>query len=234
MDIGPPTDAGFYYDFDSEVPFTPEVLQQIEEEMKKVIKENQRFERLEVSREEAISIIQEMGQTTYKLGRLDDIPEGETISFYRNGEFRDLCAGSHVSYTKKIKAFKLLHVAGSYHRGDSSQKQLQRIYGTAFLERRTCPTPGAFGGGKKEGSPCGGKRSWSLSYRRTGRTGPRALEAQRSHYPAGIGGVHYRTVKPTRDILRSIHPTYWQTRSLPHLWSFPLLSGLPVPTNHPS
>ena len=132
LDIGPPTDAGFYYDFDSEVPFTPEVLQQIEEEMKKVIKENQRFERLEVSREEAISIIQEMGQTTYKLGRLDDIPEGETISFYRNGEFRDLCAGSHVSYTKKIKAFKLLHVAGSYHRGDSSQKQLQRIYGTAF------------------------------------------------------------------------------------------------------
>ena len=110
LDIGPPTDAGFYYDFDSEVPFTPEVLQQIEEEMKKVIKENQRFERLEVSREEAISIIQEMGQTTYKLGRLDDIPEGETISFYRNGEFRDLCAGSHVSYTKKIKAFKLLHV----------------------------------------------------------------------------------------------------------------------------
>ena len=78
-----------------------------------------------------------MGQTTYKLGRLDDIPEGETISFYRNGEFRDLCAGSHVSYTKKIKAFKLLHVAGSYHRGDSSQKQLQRIYGTAFLQRRT-------------------------------------------------------------------------------------------------
>ena len=132
LDIGPPTDAGFYYDFDSEVPFTPEVLQQIEEEMKKVIKENQRFERLEVSREEAVSIIKEMGQTTYKLGRLDDIPEGETVSFYRNGEFRDLCAGSHVSYTKKIKAFKLLHVAGSYHRGDSSQKQLQRIYGTAF------------------------------------------------------------------------------------------------------
>ena len=132
LDIGPPTDSGFYYDFDSEVPFTPEVLQQIEEEMGKVIKENQRFERLEVSREEAISMIKEMNQTTYKLGRLEDIPEGETISFYRNGEFLDLCAGSHVSYTKKIKAYTLLHVAGSYHRGDSSQKQLQRIYGTAF------------------------------------------------------------------------------------------------------
>src|SRR6056300_677874 len=132
LDIGPPTDSGFYYDFDSEIPFTPDVLQKIEEEMGKVIKENQRFERLEVSRDEAVSMIKEMNQTEYKLGRLDDIPTGETISFYRNGEFRDLCAGSHVSYTKKIKAFKLLHVAGSYHRGDSSQKQLQRIYGTAF------------------------------------------------------------------------------------------------------
>ena len=132
LDIGPPTDSGFYYDFDSEIPFTPDVLQKIEEEMGKVIKENQRFERLEVSRNEAVSMIKEMNQTEYKLGRLDDIPTGETISFYRNGEFLDLCAGSHVSYTKKIKAFKLLHVAGSYHRGDSSQKQLQRIYGTAF------------------------------------------------------------------------------------------------------
>lgn len=135
LDIGPPTNSGFYYDFDSEVPFTPEILLEIEDEMKKVIKENQRFERLEVSREEAVSMIKEMGQSTYKLGRLDDIPAGETISFYRNGEFLDLCAGSHVSYTKKIKAFKLLNIAGSYHRGDSSQKQLQRIYGTAFASK---------------------------------------------------------------------------------------------------
>ena len=132
LDIGPPTDSGFYYDFDSSTPFTPEVLEEIEVEMKKIIKENQRFERVEVSREEAIKIITETGQTTYKLGRLNDIPEDETISFYRNGEFSDLCAGSHVAYTKKVKAFKLLHVAGSYHRGDSNNKQLQRIYGTAF------------------------------------------------------------------------------------------------------
>jgi threonyl-tRNA synthetase len=103
--------------------------------MKKIIKENQRFERVEVSREEAKKIISDMGQEEYKLGRLEDIPEGETISFYRNGEFHDLCAGSHVSYTKKIKAFKLLQVAGSYHRGDSDNKQLQRIYGTAFASK---------------------------------------------------------------------------------------------------
>ena len=135
LDIGPPTDSGFYYDFDSSTPFTPEVLDEIEVEMKKIIKENQRFERVEVSREEAIKIITETGQTTYKLGRLNDIPEDETISFYRNGEFSDLCAGSHVAYTKKVKAFKLLHVAGSYHRGDSNNKQLQRIYGTAFPSR---------------------------------------------------------------------------------------------------
>ncbi len=132
LDIGPPTDSGFYYDFDSSIPFIPEILEKIEEEMKKIIKENQRFERMEVSREEAKKIISDMGQQTYKLGRLDDIPDEENISFYRNGEFHDLCAGSHVSYTKKIKAFKLLHVAGSYHRGDSNNKQLQRIYGTAF------------------------------------------------------------------------------------------------------
>tara|TARA_Y100000589_G_scaffold38192_2_gene31956 strand:- start:2040 stop:3881 length:1842 start_codon:yes stop_codon:yes gene_type:complete len=135
LDIGPPTESGFYYDFDSETPFTPEVLEAIEAEMKKVIKENQRFERIEVSREEAIKIIKEMSQERYKLGRLDDIPEGEAISFYRNGEFSDLCAGTHVSYTKKIKAFKLLQVAGSYHRGDASNKQLQRIYGTAFATK---------------------------------------------------------------------------------------------------
>lgn len=132
LDIGPPTDNGFYYDFDSDMAFTPEIIEKIEVEMKKIIKENQRFERLEVSRDEAKKIISEMGQDTYKLGRLNDIPEGEAISFYKNGEFHDLCAGTHVSYTKKIKAFKLLQVAGSYHRGNSDNKQLQRIYGTAF------------------------------------------------------------------------------------------------------
>ena len=132
LDIGPPTDSGFYYDFDLNHKFTAEDLENIEAEMKKVIKENQRFERVEAPREEAVQMIKEMGQETYKLGRLDDIPEGDTISFYRNGEFLDLCAGTHVGYTKKIKAFKLLSIAGAYHRGDSNNKQLQRIYGTAF------------------------------------------------------------------------------------------------------
>lgn len=132
LDIGPPTDTGFYYDFDLEHKFTAEDLENIEAEMKKVIKENQRFERLEVSRDEAVQMIKDFGQEKYKLGRLNDIPEDEAISFYKNGEFLDLCAGTHVNYTKKIKAFKLLSIAGAYHRGDEKNAQLQRIYGTAF------------------------------------------------------------------------------------------------------
>jgi threonyl-tRNA synthetase len=132
LDIGPPTDSGFYYDFDLDHRFTGEDLERIEEEMRKVIKENQRFERFETTRDEAEALIRERGQEAYKLGRLADIPAGDPVSFYRNGEFVDLCAGTHVGYTKKIKAFKLLNVAGAYHRGDEKNKQLQRIYGTAY------------------------------------------------------------------------------------------------------
>jgi threonyl-tRNA synthetase len=135
LDIGPPTETGFYYDIDLEHKLTAEDLARIEAEMKMVIDENQAFTRTEVPRAEAVEIIKRIGQERYKIGRLDDIPEGEAISFYRNGEFTDLCAGSHVRYTKQIKAFKLLSIAGAYHRGDEHNKQLQRIYGTAFLTK---------------------------------------------------------------------------------------------------
>jgi threonyl-tRNA synthetase len=132
LDIGPPTDTGFYYDIDLDHKLTAEDLVKIEAEMKKVVDENQPFYRKEVSREEAVEIIKSRGQERYKLGRLADIPEGEKISFYSNGEFMDLCAGTHVRYSSKLKAFKLLSIAGAYHRGDEHNKQLQRIYGTAF------------------------------------------------------------------------------------------------------
>ena len=132
LDIGPPTDTGFYYDIDLEHKLTADDLVKIEAEMKKVADENQPFLRKEVSREEAAEIIKSRGQERYKLGRLADIPEGEKISFYQNGEFMDLCAGTHVRYSSKLKAFKLLSIAGAYHRGDEKNKQLQRIYGTAF------------------------------------------------------------------------------------------------------
>jgi threonyl-tRNA synthetase len=135
LDIGPPTETGFYYDIDLDHKLTTEDLAKLEAEMKKVIDENQAFQRREVSREEAERIIRERGQERYKLGRLGDIPAGEAISFYQNGEFIDLCAGTHVRYTKQIKAFKLLSIAGAYHRGDEKNKQLQRIYGTAFASK---------------------------------------------------------------------------------------------------
>ena len=135
LDIGPPTENGFYYDIDLDKKLDAKDLEAIELEMKKVIKENQKFTRIECSREEAVAKIKEIGQERYKLGRLDDIPEGEQVSFYQNGEFIDLCAGSHVGYTKKIKAYKLLSIAGAYHRGDEKNKQLQRIYGTAFANK---------------------------------------------------------------------------------------------------
>ncbi len=135
LDIGPPTDNGFYYDFDLAHAFTADDLIKIEEEMKRISKENQKFERVECSREEAEKIIKERGQTTYKLGRLADVPAGETISFYKNGEFMDLCAGTHVRYSSQVKAFKLLSIAGAYHRGNEKNKQLQRIYGTAYATK---------------------------------------------------------------------------------------------------
>jgi threonyl-tRNA synthetase len=135
LDIGPPTETGFYYDVDLDHKLTAEDLGKIEAEMKKVIDENQAFFRKEVPRAEAAEIIKKIGQERYKIGRLADIPEGEAISFYQNGEFTDLCAGTHVRYTKQIKAFKLLSIAGAYHRGDEHNKQLQRIYGTAFANK---------------------------------------------------------------------------------------------------
>ena len=135
LDIGPPTDSGFYYDIDLDKKLDATDLEKIEAEMQKVIKENQRFTRIECSRDEAAEKIKAIGQATYKLGRLHDVPAGEQISFYQNGEFVDLCAGPHVGYSKKIKAFKLLSIAGAYHRGDEKNKQLQRIYGTAFANK---------------------------------------------------------------------------------------------------
>ena len=131
LDIGPPTDTGFYYDFDLSHRFSEEDLTKIEAEMKKVVKENQPFNRKEVSRSEAKAFFEGKKQS-YKVGRLADIPAGEAISFYTNGEFTDLCAGTHIKSTGEIQAFKLLRLAGAYHRGDEKNKMLQRIYGTAF------------------------------------------------------------------------------------------------------
>lgn len=132
--IGPAIDNGYYYDFDVEKPFSVEELAQIEEEMKKIIKENLKLERFTLPRDEAIKFMEEQGES-YKVELIRDLPEGEIISFYKQGEFVDLCAGPHVETTGKIKAFKLLSVAGAYWRGNEKNKMLQRIYGTAFSKK---------------------------------------------------------------------------------------------------
>lgn len=134
LGVGPVIENGFYYDIDMEETITPEDLPKIEKEMKKIIGENLEVVRKEVSREEAKRLYEEIGDNL-KLELIDDIPEGEAISIYEQGEFFDLCRGVHVPSTGKIKEFKLLSVAGAYWRGDSNNKMLQRIYGTAFFTK---------------------------------------------------------------------------------------------------
>ncbi len=129
--IGPAVEDGFYYDFDTDKKFTPEDLEKIEAEMKKIVKENLKLERSLKARDEAKAFFTEKNEP-YKLLLTDDIPEGESISFYTQGEFTDLCAGAHLMSTGAVKAFKLTSATGAYWRGDSSEKMLCRIYGTAF------------------------------------------------------------------------------------------------------
>ena len=131
LDIGPPTAQGFYHDFDLDHRFTQEDLDKITVEMQKIISEDQPFVRTEVSREAATKVLKDRKQP-FTLERLADIPEGEAISLYQNGEFINLCAGAHIERTGQIGAFKLLSIAGAYYRGDEKNKQMQRIYGTAF------------------------------------------------------------------------------------------------------
>ena len=141
---GPPVENGFYYDVDLPHRITPEDFARIEEEMRKEIKANHRFERIEVSREEALQLagkgalaaLSERNKPSlFKLDIVENIPDGEVITLYRNGDFTDLCAGPHVSHTGRIGAFKLTHVASAYYKGDERNPQLQRVYGTAFKNK---------------------------------------------------------------------------------------------------
>ncbi len=130
--IGPSIATGFYYDFDNEKSFTSEDLEKIEVEMKAIIKENPQIERFELPRNEALEL---MKDEPYKVELINDLPEDEIISFYKMGDFTDLCAGPHVLSLKNIKAIKLLRSAGAYWKGDEKNKMLSRIYGTAFLKK---------------------------------------------------------------------------------------------------
>ena len=134
--IGPAIEDGFYYDFDSPQPFTPEVLEKLEAEMRKICKEKLRLERFELPRAEALKFMEERDEP-YKVELINDLPEDAVISFYRQGEFVDLCAGPHLDSTGRVKgnAIKLTSVTGAYWRGDSKRKMLQRIYGTCFPKK---------------------------------------------------------------------------------------------------
>ncbi len=132
--IGPAIKDGFYYDFDVDKPFTPEDLTAIEKEMAKIVKQNIKMERFELPREEAVAKMKEAGEP-YKVELINDLPGDAVISFYKQGDFTDLCAGPHVAHTGLVRAFKLLKTAGAYWRGNEKNKMLQRIYGTAFEKR---------------------------------------------------------------------------------------------------
>lgn len=131
--IGPAISEGFYYDFDRETPFTNEDLEAIESEMKKIVKEDLALEKFELPRAEAIKLMQEKDEP-YKVELIEDLPEDAVISFYKQGEYVDLCAGPHIMTTKPVKAIKLTSVAGAYWRGSEKNKMLSRIYGTAYTK----------------------------------------------------------------------------------------------------
>ena len=131
--IGPSIADGFYYDFDRATPFTEDELEKIEAEMKKIAKENIEIERFTLPRDEAVKFMEEKGEP-YKVELIEDLPEGSEISFYKQGDFTDLCAGPHLMSTKNVKAVKLMSVAGAYWRGSEKNKMLSRIYGTAYTK----------------------------------------------------------------------------------------------------
>lgn len=133
--IGPSIKDGFYYDFDTEHRFVTEDFEKIEAEMKKIVKENLKLERFELPRDEALSYMKDRNET-YKVELIENLPEDAIISFYKQGEFTDLCAGPHLETTKKVKSIKLLSIAGAYWRGDEKNKMLQRIYGTSFEKNK--------------------------------------------------------------------------------------------------
>ena len=132
--IGPSIKDGFYYDFDRETPFTEDDLAALEAEMKKITKENLKLERFTLPRKEAIALMEEKGEP-YKVELINDLPEDAELSFFKQGDYVDLCAGPHVTYTSAVKAFKLTSIAGAYWRGNEKNKMLTRIYGTAFTSK---------------------------------------------------------------------------------------------------
>jgi threonyl-tRNA synthetase len=134
--IGPVIEDGFYYDFSYKEAFTPDDLDKIQKRMEEIVKQDLPVVREEISRDAGIELFRDMGEV-YKAEILEDIPQGETLSIYRQGDFVDLCRGPHVPSTGKLKAFKLMKLAGAYWRGNSDNEMLQRVYGTAWQDKKS-------------------------------------------------------------------------------------------------
>jgi len=178
--IGPAIENGFYYDFDVDTPFTREDLDRIEKEMENIVKEDHQLERFTLPRDEAIRFMEERNEP-YKVELIRDLPEDAVISFYRQGDFVDLCAGPHIPSTGRVKAFKLTHVAGAYWRGDEKNKMLQRIYGTAFPKKSELDeVPHGAGRGKEARSQQARKGTGLLHHRGLHWPGPSHTDAQGS------------------------------------------------------
>lgn len=195
LDIGPTIADGFYYDFDLPHRITPQDFPRIEKEMVRIIAEDLPFERLEMSRAEAEKTLKQQGQR-YKLERLADIPEGETVSFYRCGNFSDLCRGPHVERSGEIKVCKLLSVAGSYYRGLETNPMLQRIYGTAFAAQKELDRYLA----RLEAAK-------ARDHRKLGRE----LDLFSTHEEVGAGLVHWH---PKGALVRSLIENFWRSEQL--------------------
>jgi len=192
--IGPAIAEGFYYDFDLDEHLTPEHLRKIEKEMEKIVKEDPPFEREEIDREKALSIFRGMGEK-YKVDLIEQLSD-KKVSFYRDGEFVDLCRGPHIARTGQIKAFKLLSVAGAYWRGDEKNQMLQRIYGTAWESAR-----------ELEEYLSRLEEAKQRDHRRLGRE----LDLFNMYEEAGAGLVFWH---PRGAILRRIIQNYWEEMHL--------------------
>ena len=189
--IGPAVDDGFYYDFDTEHTFIPEDLEKIEQKMAELAKADLPYVRKNVSREEAIEFFHQKGEN-YKVEILNDLPEGEQISQYQQGDFVDLCRGPHVPSTGKLKAFKLLNIAGAYWRGDENRQMLQRIYGTSF------PSPKAL---KQY------LERLEEAKRRDHRKLGKELDLFSIHHEAGAGLIYWH---PKGTVLRRVIEDFWK------------------------
>ena len=189
MGIGPPTQDGFYYDFDVPQPFTPDDLIQIEELMNKTISQNQPFIRKELTRDEAKALFIDQ---PYKLEIIEAIPDAETLSIYSHGDFTDLCQGPHVENSSDIPAMKLLNIAGAYWRGDETRPMLQRIYGTAFENQEALDDH---------------LEKLEEALRRDHRTIGRDLGLFSAHEEIGPGLIVWH---PKGGILRSLVEDYWR------------------------